>query len=125
MTGVLADRDRQVASLLTAGQSLFAELNARQRVIDELLVSAQTLADQLRAVLDENAKVIGPALRQLNDIVDVLNSNKKAIQDTIVGLRGYATAFGDAASTGPWFDAYIQNLTDPATLSPILSGVLP
>ena len=43
----------------------------------------------------------------------------------MTGLRGYATAFGDAASTGPWFDAYIQNLTDPATLAPVLSGILP
>jgi phospholipid/cholesterol/gamma-HCH transport system substrate-binding protein len=125
VTGVLADRDRQVASLLTAGESLFAELDTRQRVIDELLSSAQTLAAQLRTALEENARVIGPALRQLNDIVDVLNRNKKAIQDTLVGLRGYATAFGDAASTGPWFDAHIQNLTDPATLAPILSGILP
>ncbi|NHA01242.1 hypothetical protein G5V59_19050 [Nocardioides sp. W3-2-3] len=75
--------------------------------------------------MKENARVIGPALRQANDIVGVLNRNKKAIQDTVVGLRGYATAFGDAASTGPWFDAYIQNLTDPATLAPILSGILP
>lgn len=125
VTGVLADRDQQVASLLTAGESLFAELDARQRVIDDLLSSAQALAAQLRAVLEENAQVIGPALRQLNDIVAVLNRNKKAIQDTLVGLRGYATAFGDAASTGPWFDAYIQNLTDPATLAPILSGILP
>ena len=57
--------------------------------------------------------------------MDVLNRNRKAIQDTVTGLRGYATAFGDAASTGPWFDAYIQNLTDPATLAPVLSGILP
>ena len=125
VTGVLADRDQRVASLLTAGESLFAELDARQRVVEDLLSSAQALAAQLRAVLEENAQVIGPALRQLNDIVAVLNRNKKAIQDTLVGLRGYATAFGDAASTGPWFDAYIQNLTDPATLAPILSGILP
>ncbi len=125
VTGVLADRDQQVASLLTAGESLFAELDARQRVVDDLLSSAQALATQLRAVLEENAQVIGPALRQLNEIVAVLNRNRKAIQDTLVGLRGYATAFGDAASTGPWFDAYIQNLTDPATLAPILSGILP
>ncbi|MAS55339.1 MULTISPECIES: MCE family protein [Nocardioides] len=125
VTDVLADRDQEIASLLTAGESLFAELDARQRVIEALLESAQMLADQLQGVLEENTQVIGPALRQLNGIVEVLNRNRKAIQDTLVGLRGYATAFGDAASTGPWFDAYIQNLTDPATLAPILSGILP
>ena len=125
VTDVLADRDQEIASLLTAGESLFAELDARQRVIEALLESAQMLADQLQSVLEENTQVIGPALRQLNGIVEVLNRNRKAIQDTLVGLRGYATAFGDAASTGPWFDAYIQNLTDPGTLAPILSGILP
>ena len=125
VSAVLADRDQEIASLLTAGESLFAELAARQRVIDELLKSAQTLASELRSALDENARVIGPALDQLNKIVGVLNRNRDAIQDSLVGLRGYATAFGDAASTGPWFDAYIQNLTDPATLAPVLSGIVP
>ena len=125
VTAVLADRDQEIGSLLTAGESLFAELDARQRIIEELLRSARALSDQLRAALQENARVIGPALSQLNEIVDVLNRNRKAIQDTVTGLRGYATAFGDAASTGPWFDAYIQNLTDPATLAPVLSGILP
>lgn len=125
VTDVLADRDEEIASLLTAGESLFSELDARQQIIDELLSSARSLAGQLTAVLEENAQVIGPALDQLNEIVDVLNRNRKALQDTITGLRGYATAFGDAASTGPWFDAYIQNLTDPVTLVPVLSGILP
>lgn len=125
VTDVLAGRDQQIASLLTSGESLLSELDARQRVVDSILVSARTLARELRLVLQENAKVIGPALEELNRIVAVLNRNKKAIQGTITGLRGYATAFGDAASTGPWFDAYIQNLTSPTTLVPILSGVTP
>lgn len=125
VTGVLASRDEQIASLLTSGQSLLAELDARQRIIDGILVSARGLARQLRLVLEENSRVIGPALAELNQIVGLLNRNKKALQDSITGLRGYATAFGDAASTGPWFDAYIQNLTSPTTLAPILSGVTP
>jgi phospholipid/cholesterol/gamma-HCH transport system substrate-binding protein len=124
VTDVLAGRDQQIASLLTSGRSLLMELDARQRIVDRVLASARGLARQLRLVLDENASVIGPALKELNDIVGVLNRNKKALQDSITGLRGYATAFGDAASTGPWFDAYVQNLTSPTTLAPIVSGAV-
>ena len=58
-------------------------------------------------------------------MVDVLNKNKADLQASITGLRGYATAFGEALASGPWFDAYIQNLTSPSTLVPILSGVTP
>ena len=54
----------------------------------------------------------------------LLNENKKSLQDSITGLRGYATAFGEAISSGPWFDAYIQNLTSPGTLAPIISGAI-
>lgn len=125
VTDVLADRNSQIASLLTSGQSLLSELDARQRVVVSLLESTRVLTYQLRSVMSENARVIGPALDELNTLVTLLNRNKKALQDTITGLRGYATAFGDAASTGPWFDAYIQNLTSPSTLVPILSGVTP
>lgn len=125
VTDILADRDTQIASLLTSGQSLLSELDARQRVIVSLLDSTKVLAHQLRSVMTENARVIGPALDELNDLVTLLNRNKTALQDSITGLRGYTTSFGDAVSTGPWFDAYIQNLTAPSTLAPILSGVTP
>lgn len=57
-------------------------------------------------------------------MVTLLNRNKAALQDAITGLRGYVTGFGEAISTGPWFDAYIQNLTSPGTLVPIVSGVV-
>lgn len=125
VTEVLAGRDAQIASLLGSGRSLLTELNARQRVVVDLLRSARALSAQLGLLLDETDDVLGPALRQLDGVVAVLNENKEDLQKSIVGLRGYATAFGEALASGPWFDAYIQNLTSPATLAPILSGVLP
>ncbi|XBB66135.1 MCE family protein [Nocardioides sp. WV_118_6] len=125
VTGVLASRDQQIASLLGSGRSLLTELDARQEVVVSLLKSAQALSTELRALLKDTDDVLGPALDELDGVVDVLNRNKKDLQDSIYGLRGYATAFGEAISSGPWFDAYIQNLTAPGTLAPILSGVIP
>jgi len=123
VTGVLAGRDQQIASLLGAGRSLLSELDARQDVVIGLLHSARSLSAQLRLMINDTDDVLGPALEELGGVVDVLNENKANLQASITGLRGYVTAFGEAVSSGPWFDAYIQNMTSPGTLAPILSGV--
>ncbi len=125
VTAVLASRDQQIASLLGSGKSLLGELDARQDVVVRLLRSARELAAQLRLLLKDTDDVLAPALDELDGVVDVLNKNKDNLQASIVGLRGYATAFGEAISSGPWFDAYIQNLTSPGTLAPVLSGIVP
>lgn len=125
VTGVLADRDQQIARLLTSGNDLLSELDARQRVITDLLASARALSQQLTAVADENSTVIPGALAEVNKVVDQLNRNGKNLQDAITGLRNYATAFGEAISSGPFFDAYIQNLTSPGSIAPLISGLTP
>ncbi len=124
VTGVLSSRNDKIDTLLGSGGSLLKELDARQDVVVRLLASVKELSAQLSGVVGENKATIGPALNQLNAIVNVLNANKASLQGALTGLNGYATAFGEAVSTGPWFDAYIQNLTAPSSLVPILSGVV-
>jgi phospholipid/cholesterol/gamma-HCH transport system substrate-binding protein len=125
VTEVLAGRNREISSLLTSGTSVLAQLNARQAVVVNLLESVRELSRQLRAVISENDKVVEPALTELNDLAQLLNAQRTDLQDSITGLRNYAMAFGEALSSGPWFDAYIQNLTAPGTLAPIISEVAP
>lgn len=124
VTQVLASRNDKIDTLLGSGGSLLKELDARQDVVVRLLESVKELSAQLTGVVGENKATIGPALDELNRIVNVLNENKASLQGALTGLNGYATAFGEAVSTGPWFDAYIQNLTAPSSLVPILSGVV-
>jgi phospholipid/cholesterol/gamma-HCH transport system substrate-binding protein len=125
VTGVLAGRDQQIATLLTSGNDLLSELDARQKVVSHLLASARALSQQLTAVAQENGRVIPGALTEVNKVVDQLNRNGKNLQQAITGLRNYATAFGEALSSGPFFDAYIQNLTSPGSLAPLISGLTP
>lgn len=124
VTAVLASRDRQIAALLGAGRSLLAELDRRQQVVISLLAGARELSQQLRVLLEDTDDVLGPALDELDGVVATLNRNRADLKATITGLLGYATGFNEAVATGPWFDAYIQNLTSPTTLAPILSGVM-
>lgn len=124
VTGVLAGRDQQIASLLGAGRSLLTELDARQDVVVSLLHSTRDLATQLRLMLRDTDDLLGPALAELDRLVDVLNQNKANLQATMTGLRGFTTGVGEALASGPWFDIYMQNLTSPASVAPILSGVV-
>jgi phospholipid/cholesterol/gamma-HCH transport system substrate-binding protein len=125
VTGVLADKDQQISRLLTSGNALLSELDSRQQVVTDLLASARYLSQQLTAVAKENGRVLPGALKEVNKVVVQLNRNKKNLQQAITGLRNYATAFGEAISSGPFFDAYIQNLTSPGSMAPVISGLTP
>lgn len=122
---VLASRDEEMTTLLSSGHSLLSELRARQHVVVDLLRSTRALARELHGLAEDNEETLPAALQQLDEVIVLLNDNRTQLAASISGLRGYATAFGEAISSGPWFDAYIQNLTSPGTLAPIISGLVP
>jgi phospholipid/cholesterol/gamma-HCH transport system substrate-binding protein len=124
LTGVLQSRNDRVATLLTSGANLLAELDARQQAVVDLLAGTTRLTAQLRRLIQENRSELKPALDQLNTVTALLNRNKENLQKTIEGARDYAVEFGEIVSSGPFIDTYVQNLTSPGTLAPVLSGVL-
>ena len=124
VSGTLSARNKEISTLLTAGNSLLAQLNERDKVIVALLYDAEDLSKQLNALVKENGKELKPAFTQLNKVVDQLNANKRNLELTIDGVSSYATELGEAVTTGPFFDAYVQNLTSLQTVAPVLSGVL-
>lgn len=124
LTGILQSRNARVATLLTSGAGLLAQLNARQQAVVDLLAGTTRLTGELTRLVRENQSQLKPALRKLNAVTALLNRNKENLQKTIEGARDYAVEFGEVVSSGPFFDAYVQNLTSPATLAPVLSGAL-
>jgi phospholipid/cholesterol/gamma-HCH transport system substrate-binding protein len=124
LSQVLESRNARVATLLTSGADLVAELNARQRAVVDLLAGTTRLSAQLTRLIEENRSELKPALGQLNLVTALLNRNRENLQKTIEGARDYAVEFGDVIASGPFFDTYVQNLTSPGTLAPVLSGAL-
>lgn len=124
VTGVLSERNAKVTTLLGTGNVLLTELNRRQQVIVSLLSETSTLSTQLSGFVKENNQDLNQALGKLNQVTAMLNRNKNNIQEAIDGLNNYATELGEAIASGPFFDAYVQNLTSPSTLAPVLSGIL-
>jgi phospholipid/cholesterol/gamma-HCH transport system substrate-binding protein len=124
VSGVLAERNQQISTLLVDGRSLLAALNDRRDTIHQLLVNVQDVTDELRGLVADNQKQIGPALDQLKGVFDLLNNNYANLSDAITRLGPFARQLGEAVNTGPFFEAFVQNLV-PANLLPqipLLSG---
>ncbi len=110
VTKILADRSDDLVDLMGSADQLFDELKRRKAAIHRLLVNAQVLARELRGLAQDNRAQIGPALRQVDDLLDTLISREKELKATLNALGPYVSILGNIIGTGPWFDAYAVNL---------------
>ena len=104
-------RKQDIVSVMENGDQVFAELIQRRQAIHQLLVNATALAEQLQALVKENQKQIGPALDALNTALKFLNARDEDLTKTIQNYGPYASILINIIGTGPWFDAYLANLT--------------
>jgi phospholipid/cholesterol/gamma-HCH transport system substrate-binding protein len=110
VSALLADRSTDLVDLMQNSSLIFKEVERRKEAIHALLVNARTLAVQLRGVATDNQDQLAPALREVDDLLDLLNSKEKELKDTLAALGPYASILGNIIGTGPWFDAYASNL---------------
>ena len=107
---LLADRSKDIVDLMQHSSLVFQEVEKRKEAIHRLLVNARELAVQLKGVATDNQDQIAPALRQVDDLLSLLNSKDKELKATLNALGPYASILGNIIGTGPWFDAYAVNL---------------
>jgi phospholipid/cholesterol/gamma-HCH transport system substrate-binding protein len=110
VSALLADRSADIVDLMQHSSLVFKEVERRKQAIHRLLVNARTLAVQLRGVATDNQDQMQPALREVDDLLDLLISKDKELKDTLAALGPYASILGNIIGTGPWFDAYAVNL---------------
>lgn len=111
VTGTLAARDQDLTRLISDGNLLLQELNARRDAIHSLLVNTQILATQLRGLVADNEKTIGPLLNSLDKILTLLQNNQESLDRGLSLLGPFYRVFNNVIGNGRWFDNYIQNLS--------------
>jgi phospholipid/cholesterol/gamma-HCH transport system substrate-binding protein len=111
VTGTLAERDQDLTQLISDGNLLLQELNARRDAIHSLLINTQTLSIQLRGLVSDNEKTIGPLLNSLDKILTLLKNNEDSLDRGISLLGPFYRVFNNVIGNGRWFDNYIQNLS--------------
>jgi phospholipid/cholesterol/gamma-HCH transport system substrate-binding protein len=111
VTGTLANRDHELTQLISDGNLLLQELNARRDTIHSLLVNTQILATQLRGLVADNQRTIGPLLDSLDKILTLLKNNEDSLDRGLSLLGPFYRVFNNVIGNGRWFDNYIQNLS--------------
>jgi phospholipid/cholesterol/gamma-HCH transport system substrate-binding protein len=107
---VLAARSQDLVDLMKHSDLVLQEVKQRKQAIHLLLVNARQLAIQLKGVARDNQAQMAPALKQVNDLLGLLNSKDQELKATLHALGPYVSILGNIIGTGPWFDAYASNL---------------
>lgn len=107
---LLSQRSEDITELMRSGDLVFQEVQRRKEAVHNLLVNARILARQLRGIAEDNQQQIGPALQEVDDLLDLLVSKEKELKATLDALGPYVSILGNIIGTGPWFDAYAVNL---------------
>ena len=110
VSALLAERSADIVDLMKSSDLVFEEVRRRKQAIHQLLVNARSLAVELRGIATDNQKQIGPALRELDGLLTLLNGKEKELKATLNALGPYVSILGNIIGTGPWFDAYAVNL---------------
>jgi phospholipid/cholesterol/gamma-HCH transport system substrate-binding protein len=110
VSGILSDRDQDIVKLMKNGDVLLRALVQRREAIHRLLVSTTTLSKELSTLVRQSRADLGPALDNLEQVVDVLLKNQGNIDDSLRLLAPFYRVFSNTLGSGPWFDTWIANL---------------
>lgn len=124
VTGILADRSGQIDQLIVDGNALFGELDRRRTAISQLITNISAVSRQLTALVQENQTQLGPTLEKLNSVVAVLQKNNANIAGALDGLGPYISALGESVASGPFFNAYIQNILPSSWWKTVVDSVV-
>lgn len=117
VTASLDGSKRQISRFVRAAGLLLAEVDRRQAAIDGLIEHSAALSEQLRGLVRDNRRQIGPALANINRVVSILQERQVELQRTVDNLATFARVFVDTIGSGPWFDSYIANAPDQVSTS--------
>lgn len=117
-TKVLAARSGDIFSIVAQGNLLLSELDRRQTAMRQLQHNVEGLVSELRGLVADNQRDLGPALNKLNSVLEMLNHDNDAIAASIHGLNLYTGGLGEIANSAPLFMADVRNIAPPTNLIP-------
>ena len=133
VSGVVADRDRDIAELVTDTSTVLAELDRRRATITSIIDGTISLAHQLSGLVQDNRDQLAPALAKLNGVLAVLRNNRTNLDQAIRVASVYGREFVNVGGSGHFFDTTIKaphggalcpNGDLPAGLDAILEPIL-
>jgi phospholipid/cholesterol/gamma-HCH transport system substrate-binding protein len=110
VTETLAARDVQVAQLINDSNLILQTVYEQRAVIHRLLVDTSRVSRQLSGLVKDNRAIIGPALRNLEKTLAILERNQDGLDQTIHLAAPFIRDFTDVLGNGRWFETTLWNL---------------
>ena len=110
VSGVLADRDQDIVTLMRDSDVLLRAVVARREAVHQLLVSTSKLSTELTALVVQSRADLKPALSNLQSVVAVLRNNQSNLDNSLRLMAPFYRVFTNLLGNGPWFDTWISNL---------------
>lgn len=101
-----------IATLITEASKFLAEIDQRRETLRALIIHTDELTKQLRGLVQDNKKQIGPALQNLEKVTTLLANRQEQLGKTLHNLAAFTKVFVNTIGSGPWFDSYIANVPD-------------
>lgn len=122
VTGIFAERSKQVNSLILNANDLLAVLNERRNAIVSLLNATSAVSQELTGVVAENEQELAPTLDKLNEVVAVLEKNRDNLAKMLPGAAKYYLTQGEIVSNGAYYNALVPNVIPlpPQLLQPFM-----
>lgn len=124
LSKVLADRSVEITSIFANGSLLLQELALRRQIVRQMLIDVRAMSVQLQGLVRENAGTLPTALREIKTLAGTLKDYRYTLDYALTNLGPYISGLGEAVGSGPFFQAYVQNITAPTTLVPVLSDIM-
>jgi phospholipid/cholesterol/gamma-HCH transport system substrate-binding protein len=111
VTSQLSASSTDIVALMRQANLVIDEITQRRAAIHTLLVETTTLAGNLAAVIDRTDRDMGPAFRQLNQVLETLRDEDSTLKDVLAKIAPTVRYFANATGNGPWGDLWLK---DPA-----------
>lgn len=111
VTSLLDERKGDLVSIMRSSNKVFAEIRRRKDAIHALLVNVRRLADDLEGTVADNREQLKPTLDLIDDVLGHLEQREDQLKTLLHNYGPYVNILGNIIGTGPWFDAYVPNIT--------------
>ncbi|KUI01743.1 MCE family protein [Mycobacterium sp. IS-3022] len=120
VTGIFAERSKQVNELILNSNDLLAVLNERRYAITSLLNATAAVSQELTGLVADNEKELAPTLEQLNTVTAMLEKNRDNLAKMLPGAAKYYLTQGEIVANGAYYNALVPNLVFGQILQPFL-----
>jgi phospholipid/cholesterol/gamma-HCH transport system substrate-binding protein len=113
ITDQLGDSSVDIVELMKQSNLVLTEINSRRKAIHTLLTETTALAENLGGIINDTKADLGPAFRQLNQVLATLRQQDKVLRSLLDNVAPAVRYVANATGNGPWGDLFVNGSAIP------------